>query len=486
MPAVGQHEASVATQQQGRAVHRIPRGDVVVAAGHGETVQLDLLQVDGCAAYLQAGGVGQRVELEEVQQVAMQCGGQARAVGVPVQDVEGWWCLAEQVVVDPVVPDQVVGPHPGEDPRHFATIQHAALVGATLGGLDGLLVGEQACGAFELAVQQADQVGGTAYPAQLVLGLQVALQRGHGQAAGAGAHQVGVAVAADAAAGVERFFQGLHVAGQAPFAVARVGVAPADHEHLQAILEHVLDEAVGRAQVEDVELVDLRGHHQQRPGVLLFAHRLVLDQLQQFVAKHHGTGGRGQVAAHFEGALVDLAWQAVVVAQVIEQMGHAAYKAQATAVEQFLDRQRVEQRVARCQGIVDQVEQEVRTGPVIVVQVAFLDPQAGLLLPGQVGLQTAPVERVLAPCRVVEARIARVRLKRCVTQQHPAQLTTQGQQVMCGVQRVTQALAADIAQRGNQVATAQAEDGVLHVHAGGGKRWRSFGRFVFHGNTPSS
>ncbi|MNY79707.1 hypothetical protein D3C86_2204570 [compost metagenome] len=64
----------------------------------------------------------------------------------------------------------------------------------------------------------------------------------------------------------------------------------------------------------------------------------------------------------------------------------------------------------------------MRTGPVIVVQVAFLDPQAGLLLPGQVGLQATAVERVLAPCRIVEAQVARIRLVRRVTQQHPAQL----------------------------------------------------------------
>src|SRR5262249_42777928 len=36
---------------------------------------------------------------------------QARRVGVPKQDIEGRWLLAEQVVVDPIVPDEVVRPH---------------------------------------------------------------------------------------------------------------------------------------------------------------------------------------------------------------------------------------------------------------------------------------------------------------------------------------------------------------------------------------
>ena len=194
--------------------------------------------------------------------------------------------------------------------------------------------------------------------------------------------------------------------------MARVWVAPADHEHLQVVLEHVLDEAVVRAQVEDIELVDLRRHHQQRAAVLFFTHRPVLDQLQQLVAKYHGPRGGGQVAAHVEGPLIDLARQAIVVAQVFEQVGQAAHQALATGVEQFLHGQRVEQRVAGGQRIVEQVEQNVGAGPVIVMQLAFVDPLAGLLLPGQVGLQASAVERVQAPCRVAEPVVTRVGLKR--------------------------------------------------------------------------
>ncbi|MCY1426340.1 hypothetical protein D9M71_421590 [compost metagenome] len=125
-------------------------------------------------------------------------------------------------------------------------------------------------------------------------------------------------------------------------------------------------------------------------------------------------------------------------------------------------------------------------GSIIVVQMAFIDPLACLLLPGQIGLQAAAIERVLAPGRVTEACVTRVRLVGRVPQHHPPQLPAKRQQMMRGMQRVAQAVAADVAQRGKQVAAAQAEDGVLHVHAGGGERCRSFGRFVFHGNTPSS
>ncbi|MNM99616.1 hypothetical protein D3C81_1121810 [compost metagenome] len=174
------------------------------------------------------------------------------------------------------------------------------------------------------------------------------------------------------------------------------------------------------------------------------------------------------------------------MAQVVEQVRHPAHQALPAGIEQFLDRQRIEQRVARCQGVVDLVEQEMCTGPVIVVQVAFIYPQAGLLLPGQIGLQATAVKRVLAPCRIAEARVPRAWRIGRVAEHHATQLAAQGEQVACGMQRVEQTMATNIAQRGNQVAAAQADDRVLCVHAHGGERCRPFGRFVFHGSTPSS
>jgi hypothetical protein len=45
----------------------------------------------------------------EVDEVGVEPGAHPRGVGVPEQDVEGRWLLAEQVVVHPVVPDQVLG-----------------------------------------------------------------------------------------------------------------------------------------------------------------------------------------------------------------------------------------------------------------------------------------------------------------------------------------------------------------------------------------
>ncbi|MCY1358832.1 hypothetical protein D9M69_453760 [compost metagenome] len=327
------------------------------------------------------------------------------------------------------------------------------LVGTPLGRLEGLLVDEQHRRAVvDLAVQQAHRVGGAGHLAQLAARLQVALQRGDGQAAGAGAHQVDVLAAGDRAAHVDRFLERLHIARQAPFAVPRIGVAPADHEHLQAVLQRVLDEALLGAEVEDVELVDLRRHDQQRLEVLLLAHRLVLDQLQHLVAEHHRAGGGGQVLADLEGLLVHLAGQAVVVQQVVVQVAQAAQQAAAAAVEQLLDRQRVEQAVGRRQRIAEQRGDEQRAGAVVGAEVAFVDPQGELFLPSQVGLQAASVEGVEAPARVGEAAVGGIGLVGGVADQHAAELAAEGQRVLGAVQRVLEALQGDAAHGGEQVA----------------------------------
>src|SRR5690606_41312933 len=45
MAAVGQDEATVAAEQQGRAIDRVPGRDVIVDTGHAEAVDVDLGQV---------------------------------------------------------------------------------------------------------------------------------------------------------------------------------------------------------------------------------------------------------------------------------------------------------------------------------------------------------------------------------------------------------------------------------------------------------
>ncbi|MNG99357.1 hypothetical protein D3C76_1681900 [compost metagenome] len=87
----------------------------------------------------------------------------------------------------------------------------------------------------------------------------------------------------------------------------------------------------------------------------------------------------------------------------------------------------------------------MRAGAVIGLQLAFIDPLAGLLLPRQISLEPAAVKRIEVPRRVLEAIVAGMGLVRGVTEQHAPQLAAQGEHVFGGVKRVTQAVAADIA-----------------------------------------
>ena len=115
VPGVGQHELALPAVDACAVVTRLPRRDVVGDAGHDVGLDIDLAHVDGLAQHLHLAGMDVRVVLEDADQVGMEGGRQTGGVGVPEQDVERRRVVAEQVVVNPVVPDQVVRAQPGED-----------------------------------------------------------------------------------------------------------------------------------------------------------------------------------------------------------------------------------------------------------------------------------------------------------------------------------------------------------------------------------
>ncbi|MNI39527.1 hypothetical protein D3C73_937100 [compost metagenome] len=160
--------------------------------------------------------------------------------------------------------------------------------------------------------------------------------------------------------------------------------------------------------------------------------------------------------------------QAVVVQEIVDQMTDPAHQAVAAGVEDFLDRQGIEQAVGRRHGIVEQGEREVRAGAVVGVHVAVVDPAFDLLLPAQVGLQAATVKGVEAPRRIVETTVLRVGRVQGFAQQHAAQLTTQFQGVSSGVHGVAQAMGGHTAQSRNQIPAAQAGNRTLCVDERGG------------------
>src|SRR5215212_5532866 len=128
MARVGQGEAGGAVREPGDLPRRGPGDDVVSLGPDGIDVALDPAQIDGTALYLYLAWLYQVVLQVGVAQVeAVGVAGHTRAVGVPVQEVEGRGLLAEEVVVHDVGPDQVVRAEQVEHVGHLAIIEVAAL-----------------------------------------------------------------------------------------------------------------------------------------------------------------------------------------------------------------------------------------------------------------------------------------------------------------------------------------------------------------------
>src|SRR5262249_57489140 len=98
-----------------------------VGGGPGEDVgvHVDRGQVHRRAEH-RRGALGQGAAQDDADEVAVQGGRHPRGVGIPVEDVERRGPLCAQGVVDPVGPDQVVRPQPGEHLGERAAIEGAA------------------------------------------------------------------------------------------------------------------------------------------------------------------------------------------------------------------------------------------------------------------------------------------------------------------------------------------------------------------------
>jgi hypothetical protein len=125
VPAAAEHELVLTAKHLRGGVGRLPGDDVVGEASKDEGIAVDLGQIDRCPKDGERAGILERVRHEHVQEVPVQSCGQGRRVVVPVQDVEGRRGVAHQVVVHPVVPDEVVGAQPGEAPSKLVTAEHA-------------------------------------------------------------------------------------------------------------------------------------------------------------------------------------------------------------------------------------------------------------------------------------------------------------------------------------------------------------------------
>ncbi len=126
MPAGGQDERDLPAEQLRAAVAGLPGAQVISDAGDHVRVGVDLRQVDRRSQHRRSARPGERVVQGQADEVTVQGGRQPGGIRVPVQNVEGLRRPALQVVVDPVVPDQVVGPQPGEHLGERPPVQVAA------------------------------------------------------------------------------------------------------------------------------------------------------------------------------------------------------------------------------------------------------------------------------------------------------------------------------------------------------------------------
>src|SRR5262249_53307318 len=104
----------------------LPGRDVVGYPGYDIGVHLDAPHVDGNAVQCQLVRVHEWVCEVKVDVVMMEAGWQTSGIGVPKKNIEGRGRVAEQIIVDPVVPDQIIRPHPCEHARQLLAVEDTA------------------------------------------------------------------------------------------------------------------------------------------------------------------------------------------------------------------------------------------------------------------------------------------------------------------------------------------------------------------------
>src|SRR5712675_3230065 len=118
-------ETHVFSDQILRTVSRFPWDDVVLTRGKQIERQFDRGQVDRYAALRRPSGRLDIVfEICVARVPTVHRAGQADAVGIPIQQIEGVRRRALEVTVDDVTPDQIVGAQRAESKRQFLARQN--------------------------------------------------------------------------------------------------------------------------------------------------------------------------------------------------------------------------------------------------------------------------------------------------------------------------------------------------------------------------
>jgi hypothetical protein len=180
-----------------------------------------------------------------------------------VQQVERRVVLAEQVVADHGVPDQVGAAQQVEGRGHVAAVEVAALARLAdqleLGVVDEHL---EVAGALEIDLRGEEGDAGDF--GRLVAAGEHGERRGERGAGDAVADRVHRGDREPLADDIDRFHLRADVVVPGDLGHRLVGRAPRDHEHGHPLLDAPAHEALLRVEVEDVEAVDPRREDQQR------------------------------------------------------------------------------------------------------------------------------------------------------------------------------------------------------------------------------
>ena len=184
-------------------------------------------------------------------------------------------------------------------------------------------------------------------------------------------------------------------------------VAPGNHEHRMALLHGIAHKGVLGPQVQDIELVDARRHHDEGPRAHLRRDRAVLDQLHQVVLVNHVARRQGEAGADLEGRFVALPDASPV--RIRDQVRDPPGDALAPGLERLLQRRGVGGReIRRAHGIAPLLHRKPQPvlGPGL--QIRALGKIGEKARSQQVGLLQIRVIRVIAPIRGREAAVPRL------------------------------------------------------------------------------
>ena len=158
--------------------------------------------------------------------------------------------------------------------------------------------------------------------------------------------------------------------------------------------------------VQDVELVDHRRHHQQRHRPHLLGLWCVLDEFEHLVAVDDRSRRDSEILSDRECVGLHHRRNPRRHSHIAQEASHPSNDVQTTGVDDRLPAQRADQRVvARCKPFHDDVEHESDSFRVAPIEFRVGEQAVHDLGGGQVRLHRTLHQRIGLPCRIAESLV---------------------------------------------------------------------------------